>query len=135
MKETKAFDINILRIIALTTSIIGAVGSLYFMFNASRNQNSILLIILFTSWVLSPFVGLFFAIKISNRWKINSRKLFYWLTIILTIGSLIAYSGVLTPPKTKLTFLFLLVPLISLLAIIILSRRGFRNKTPQNIEL
>ena len=123
MTETNTFDKNILRTIALTTSIIGAVGSLYFMFNASRNQNSILLIILFTGWVLSPFVGLFFAIKISNRWTINSRKLFYWLTMILTIGSLIAYSGILTPSKTKLTFLFLVIPLMSLLLIIIFIAR------------
>lgn len=123
MTEKKTFNINFFRTIALTIATIGAVGSLYFMFSASRNQNSILLIALFTAWVLSPFVGLFFANKISNRWTVNSRKLFYWLTVILTIGSLVAYSGVLTPPKTKLTFLFLVLPFISLLSIMIFITR------------
>ena len=123
MTKTKTFDINLLRSIALTTSIFGAVVSLYLVLYAGRNQSSILLIILFIVWVLSPFIGLFFANKISKRWTLNTRKSFYWLTMILTIGSLIAYSGILTPPKTKLTFLFLVIPLMSLLLIIIFIAR------------
>ena len=130
MTEKKTFNIDSLRTIALTLAAIGAVGSLYFMFNASRNQNSILLIALFTAWVLSPFAGLFVANKISNRWTVHTRSSLYWLTIILTIGSLVVYSGALMPPKTKLTFMFLVVPLISWLLIIItiLVTRKFSRK-------
>ena len=119
MTEKKTFNINSLRTIALAIDSIGAIGSLYFMFNASRNQNSILLITLFTGWVISPFISFFVANKISNRWTPRTRSNLYWLTIILTIGSLVVYSGVLMPSKTKLTFIFLVVPLISLLFIII----------------
>ncbi len=111
-----------MRTIALTSSIIGAFGSLYFVLHAGRNQSSIILIALFVVWVLSPFVGLFFANKISNRWTIDSRRLFYGLTLILTIGSLVVYSGIVIPPKTRLTPFFLLVPLISLLVIAIVTR-------------
>lgn len=119
MTETKTFNINIWRTVALTVSMIGAIVSLYFLLNAGRNQSSILLIMLFIGWVLTPFIGLFYFNKISIRWTNNSRKAFYWLTIILTTASLIGYSGVLTAPKTKLTFLFLIIPLISIIAIII----------------
>ncbi|RTL59149.1 MAG: hypothetical protein EKK37_12650 [Sphingobacteriales bacterium] len=119
MTKTKTFNINIWRTVALTVSIIGAIVSLYFLLNAGRNQSSILLIMLFIGWVLIPFIGLFYFNKISIRWTNKSRKAFYWLTIILTTASLIGYSGVLTAPRTKLTFLFLVIPLISIIAIII----------------
>jgi hypothetical protein len=49
----------------MIVAIVGAIGSLYFMFKTGRNQKSILLIVLFTGWVLSPFAGLFLATKIS----------------------------------------------------------------------
>lgn len=119
MGKTKTFDENIFRNIALIISIIGFIGSLCFLLKTGRNQSSILLTTLFIIWVLTPFLGLFFANKTSTNWRIDSRKLFYWFTVILTIVSLIAYSGLLTPQKKKSTFLFLSVPLISLLFIII----------------
>jgi hypothetical protein len=53
----KTFNSTLLRTVALILLVVGAVGSLYFMFNAGRNQKSILLIILFTAWVLSLFAG------------------------------------------------------------------------------
>ena len=110
---------NLLHIIALISVIIGAVGSLYFMFNAGRHQKSVLLLTLFTGWVLAPFIGFVVADKIFTRWNIASRSKCWWLIIIISIASLIVYSGILLPRGTKLTFLFLIVPLISLLLIII----------------
>jgi uncharacterized membrane protein len=54
--------------------------------------------------------------------------------LFLTLGSLVSYSGVLSPPGTKPAFVFLVVPLISwlLMAIVIpitasLSRRLSRR--------
>jgi hypothetical protein len=113
MTEKNKSKQSFLRTMALTTLSVGTVGSLYFMFNAGSNQKSILLLGLFTAWVLSPFVGLFIANKISTRWTVTARQLIYWLILALTIVSLIAYSGALTPPETKPAFIFLVIPLTS----------------------
>ena len=112
--------------IILITVLIGAVGSLVLMFNASRNQSSILLIALFTIWVLSPFIGLFVGNRISKRWSTLSRVTFYWLTVVLTIGSLVVYSGILNPPGTKPGFIFLVVPFTSwvlMVTVVLITRK------------
>jgi len=126
MVDKKASNLNLLQTVAMVVAIVGAIGSLYFMFKAGHNQKSILLIVLFTGWVLSPFVGLFLAIKTSNRRIIPTRALLYWLRIIVAIGSLVAYSGVLTPSGTKGAFIFLVAPFTSWVVIVIvflMSRR------------
>ena len=130
----KTFNTTILRTVALILLVLGAVGSLYFMFNVSRNQKSILLIVLFTGWILSPFVGLFLVDKFSKRWTVNIRASFYWLMIILTIVSLVGYSGVLNAPKTKNAFVFLVIPFISwlLITISILIARRLSRKMHDN---
>jgi len=118
MTENNTSNQNILRATALTTLFVGTIGSLYFMLNVGSNQKSIILVILFTVWVLSPFVGLFVATQLTKRrtGKINSR---YYLTmIVLSIVSLIAYSGILTPTQTKPAFTFLVVPFLSWLFIL-----------------
>jgi hypothetical protein len=117
----KTFTTTFLRPIALVIGVVGAVGSLYFMFSASRHQNSTILIALLTAWILSPFVGFFIAYKFSNHWTGTARSSLYWLMIILTFVSLVVYSGAFNSPGTKNAFVFLVVPLISwlLMAIVI----------------
>ena len=129
MIDKKTSNLNLLQTMATIVAIAGAIGSLYFMFKAGRYQKSILLIALFTGWVLSPFVGLFFATKTSNRWIITARTLLYWLMIILAIGSLVAYSGALIPPGTKGAFVFLVAPFTSWVVIIIVFLIGRRRST------
>ncbi|MEO7045418.1 MAG: hypothetical protein ABI091_08960 [Ferruginibacter sp.] len=131
MTVKKSLDINFLRTLAMTVAVIGATCSLYFMFIASRGQKSVLLIVLFTGWILSPFAGLFLADKICKLWTASSRSLLYWLMIILTIGSLVAYSGAFNTLKTKNAFRFLIVPLISwlIMTIVILIARRQSRKT------
>ena len=111
---------NLLRIIALIVLFAGAIGSVVLMFNAGRDQKSILLIVLFTGWVLSPFIGLFIADMISKRWLLKTRIIIYLLIIFITLASLIGYSGVLNVPGTKPAFKFLIVPLISWLLILLI---------------
>lgn len=103
---------------ALASIITGAIGSLYFMFTAGRHQKSIILIALFTGWVLSPFLGLFAAGELFKKWSSRNRILLYILMIIIAIGSLIAYSGLWVPPGTKPAFIFLVNPLVSWLLLI-----------------
>jgi hypothetical protein len=114
----KKFDINFLRIIALIAMLAGAIGSLFFMFNAGHKQNSVILITLFTMWVLSPFAGLLMTDRISRRGKVLSRLTLYGLIFVITLGSLICYSGVLGQLGAKAAFKFLVVPFISWLIIV-----------------
>jgi biotin transporter BioY len=90
------------------------------------------LIVLFTTWMLSPFVGLLLANKISKRWTVLTRVTLYWLMIVLTIGSLISYSGAFSPLVTKPAFKFLVIPFISWLLIVtvipIVSRLSNKTK-------
>jgi len=109
---------NLLEKSALAALLAGAIGSLYFMFSAGRNQKSIILIALFTSWVLSPFLGLYAASGIFKQWSSRNRRSLYILMIIIAIGSLIAYSGLLVPPGTKPAFIFLVNPLVSWLLLV-----------------
>ena len=120
MVDKKTSNLKLLQTMAMVVAIVGAIGSLYFMFEAGRNQKSLLLIALFTAWVLSPFVGLFLATKTSNRWITPAHASLYWLLIILAIGSLVAYSGVLTPSGTKGAFIFLVAPFASWVVIVII---------------
>ena len=116
---------------ALIVVLVGAAGSLGLMFNAGRNQKSILLIALFTIWVLSPFIALLVANVISKHWSILTRVTIYFLMLFITLGSLISYSGALSPPGTKPAFKFLIVPLISwllLVTVIPITRKISRKK-------
>ena len=132
MTDKKTSDINLLRTVAITIVLIGAAVSLFFMFNAGRNQKSILLIALFTAWVLSSFVGLLILNKISSHWTATTvRTSVLWLMIILTIGSVVAYSGILIPSGTKTAFIFLVAPLASWILIVttFLIGRKISNKS------
>ena len=118
-KETRT--LRLLRIMALIVVLTGAVGSLGLVLHTGRNNKSFLLVVLFVFWVLSPFVVLMYANFVSMRWSVLIRKVLYGLTIFLTLGSLVSYSGLLSPQGAKTAFVFLVIPLVSwvLMAIII----------------
>lgn len=118
MKNTKTSRQYILRTTSLTTLLVGTIGSLYFMFNAGSNQKSIVLIGLFTAWVLSPFIGLVVANRLSKPMSAKIHTLIYWTILTLSVTSLIVYSGTLTPSQTKPAFNFLVVPFLSWLVIL-----------------
>lgn len=127
----KNLPLGFLRIIALVFVLVGAAGSLHFVLEAGSSNNSVLLVFLFVSWVLAPFIALLFANVIFRRWAVITRTTLYGLTIVLTIGSLIIYSGALSLPGALPAEKFLMVPLVSwlLLAIVLplaasLSRRS-----------
>jgi hypothetical protein len=129
MSDRKPGRLDLLQTVAMTLAFAGAIASLYFMFKAGRNQRSFLIIAFFTAWVLSPYAGLFLAAKTSNRRFVPIRALIYWLMIILAIGSVVAYSGILTPSGTKGAFIFLVAPFISWIVIAILILIGGRHTT------
>jgi hypothetical protein len=102
------------------------------MFNAGSNQKSIVLIGLFTAWVLSPFIGLVVANRLSKPMSAKIHTLIYWTILILSVASLTVYSGALTPSKTKPAFNFLVVPFLSWLVILtiffIVKRQHLKQK-------
>ena len=130
----KILTISFLRTMALIVVSLGALGSLGLMFNAGRHT-PVLLLVLFVGWVLSPFVGLLIANKISKRWSVPTRVTIYCLMLFLTLVSLVIYSGALTPPETKPASIFLVVPLTSwllIVTVILIARRlspNSANKT------
>jgi hypothetical protein len=118
MTEKSKSKQSSLRTTALTTLLVGTIGSLYFMFIAGSNQKSIILFGLFTTWVISPFVGLFLATQLTKHWTEKTHSWFYSAMFVLTFVSLTVYSGVLTTSHTKPAFNFLVVPLLSWLVIL-----------------
>ena len=117
MKQDIRF--SLLRTIAVVAVSAGAVGSLALMFHAGRNNRSVILIALFFIWVVSPFIGVLVANVFAKRWSDLFRMILYSLMIILPLGSLVAYSGVLSPTGAKPAGVFLIVPLISWMFIVI----------------
>lgn len=120
-----AKTLSIMQAIALIGVSGGAVVSMGLVLHAGRNNNSVLLVTLFVFWVLSPFIALLVVNVVTNSWSVITRVALYPLMIVLTLGSLISYSGV-SPPGTKPAAVFLVVPLISwlLIAIVILITRS-----------
>src|SRR5689334_18971804 len=110
--------LSLLRAAALIALVVGATGSLVFMFRAGQHTPRLLLI-LFTIWVLSPFVALLWANTVSKRWSVLTRWSLYSVTIIVTLGSLAIYGNWidLRPPGSANAFLFVAIPPASLLFI------------------
>ena len=122
----KTLNLKFMRIVALIVLLMGVIGSFCFVLYNGRYNKSILLISLFVGWVLSPFIALLIAYKVSNRWTDTIRKTLYIIILALTLVSLLSYSGLLIPAGTKTAFVFLVVPLISwvVIAVFILIARS-----------
>jgi hypothetical protein len=112
--------IDILRAVSIIMLIVGVMGSLFFMFRAGQ-QTPRLLLILFTIWVLSPFVLLLWAHRVSKSWAVLTRCLLYWVTLIVSCASLAIYGEWINirPVGSANAFLFVAVPPVSVLFITI----------------
>jgi len=111
--------LNLFRLLALGVLVAGALGSLDLTLKAGHNNKSFILVALFVIWVLSPFIIFLIANIASRRWSFLARVMLYILTIFITVGSLVGYSGALTPPGAKPAGVFLIVPLLSWVLIVI----------------
>jgi len=79
------------------------------MLYIGRRNPSFLLLVLFTGWVLSPFVALLLAHRVANRWPVPGRALDA-LALFLSLGSLAIYTTVFVTSPPKPAFWFLVVP-------------------------
>jgi hypothetical protein len=112
--------LGVLRAAALIAVLAGAAGSLGLMLHAGRRNDSRILLVLFTIWVLSPFVALVLADVVSKRWSALTRATLHSVMLVLTLGSLAIYGDVaLGPPRAKTAFVFVVVPPASWLLIAI----------------
>lgn len=121
---------------SLITLLIGCLGSLYFVIYNGRNNKSIVLVLLFIMWVLSPFIGFMLLIRNLNYESGIIYKATNIFIIFISLASLLLYSGLLLAPGAKLTGFFLIVPLISWFMIVILywllknqNKKFVQNKT------
>ena len=112
--------LGLLRAAALIAVLAGAAGSLGLMLHAGRRNDSRILLVLFTIWVLSPFVALVLADVVSKRWSVLTRATLHSVMLVLTLASLAIYGDVaLGPPRAKTAFVFVVVPPASWLLIAI----------------
>jgi hypothetical protein len=122
---------GLLHIAALIAALAGAGGSFGLMLHAGRHQNSKILLILFTIWVLSPFVALVLANGFSKRWPVRARLTLYRMMLVLTLGSLAIYGyDAWRPLKAQRAFVFLVVPLASWLLIAMVATAVFLSGRP-----
>ncbi len=107
-----------LRALTLVVTVVGAIASVFFMFRASAHP-PLLLVILFTGWVLSPFAALLAADRISQRWSMAARATVYAGALLIVNVSLAIYAFVaFGPPRPKVAPFFLMVPAASWVLIV-----------------
>jgi hypothetical protein len=86
--------LRVLRGAAQIAVLAGASGSLGLMLYASGHNRSLILLLLFATWVLSPFVAIVFANVVSTRWPAPARATLHVVMLVLTLGSLAIYGEV-----------------------------------------
>jgi hypothetical protein len=98
----------ITRPVALALAVVAAIGSVSLMLKVGHRNSSLVLLALFTGWVLAPFLALIWANKL------RARSALQVMTVIVAAGSLIAYGyAAFSPPMAKPAAPFLMVPLTS----------------------
>ncbi|HET7000100.1 MAG TPA: hypothetical protein VFI33_02270 [Puia sp.] len=114
---TMAFNgrntLDLVRSLALGIGAAASLGSLAFTLQAGQHNSSLTLILLFSAWVLSPFLALLISCVLSRKWSSRARISLYILIIGISIASLLYYGRLLSMSETKPAFVFLMIPLIS----------------------
>lgn len=113
--------------------VAGAVGSAALTVRAGLSTPRLLLVG-FIVWVLSPFGALAWAVDRATRWAVPTRAALYAVTILVALGSLVLFSGLVKRPAgAPNAFLFVAVPPAAWVAIAIVVSLGAlrsRRSTP-----
>lgn len=126
--------LGFLRGVALIAAMIGATGSFVLMLRGGHPP--LFLRVLFAGWVLSPFVAVGLADRRAKRWPVPARATLYGVTLVLVVGSLVFYQGMIPMPDgSRPAAVFLVVPagswtlLIAVLVAAFAARRLPRRTT------
>lgn len=114
MSETGA-----LRTVARAALLAGAAGSVALMLRAGARQRSAVLILLFTGWVLSPFIALALANLRAARWPPRLRTAVYAAMIGVSVLCLAIYGMHAVRGVMKAGFVYLVVPAAAWLLIVV----------------
>lgn len=129
-------DVRWLRAIAPIATVAGAGGSLALMLYAGRHNASRLLLVIFTIWVLAPFVAAALANSISTRWSPPVRATLRAVMLVMALGSLVVYAHDAVRPRTaQAAFVYVIVPLASwimLVTVVPLVALVSRRRTPRH---
>jgi hypothetical protein len=89
--------------------VVGALGSLGFMFNFGRHTPLFLLVVFFF-WVLSPFAVLMWANSLSKRWPALVGSTLEIVTLLVAVASLAIYANdTLHPREAQAAFVYVAV--------------------------
>jgi hypothetical protein len=117
----------LLRIFSIIALLAGSIVSIVLVLKGGQHNPSILLIVLFLVWVLSPFAGLVIASMKKYQRTVQIQTILYWLMIFIATISILGYSGILRFSGTKPAFIFLVIPIISWILIITVILIGSRQ--------
>ena len=104
---------GLVRSLALGVATAGALGSLAFTLQAGGHNVSVILVLLFSVWVLSPYILLIIFCVRSGNWSARARISLYVIMILISLISLLFYGGLIFFSGAKPAFVFLVIPLIS----------------------
>jgi hypothetical protein len=112
---------RLLRIASKVATVVSAIGSVALLLYMGRRNKSIVLMVLFSIWVLAPFVeSLLLNALITKRGSAVAQTALHVAMLIIAVASLALYAEtVLRPPVSQPVFRFVLLPVVSNVLIII----------------
>src|ERR1700722_16948621 len=97
-----------------TVTLLGAMASFALVLYVGRNNNSLVLLMLFGIWVPAPLIAIFALHRISQSWSADARAVLEIAGFIITVVPLIVYANVaFGPPRPRPAGMFLVVPAFS----------------------
>jgi hypothetical protein len=124
---------------ALFSLLVGSAVSLALMLWVGRHSSSIVLMLLFTVWVASPFAGMLFVHRSAKNWPLVRQNVTYNQIRIISVGSALIYIGTVNIRQlSKPAGPFLAVPIASwlLMALWLWMTRYFHGEASgETIEL
>jgi hypothetical protein len=111
---------HLLNILSKVATVVAAIGSVALLLYIGRRNKSIVLMVLFSIWVLAPFVGSLLLNALIAKRGAAPRTALQVAMLILAVASLALYGDtVLRPPVSQPVFRFVLLPVVSCVLIIV----------------
>jgi len=111
-------DGALLRRVGSVAVVLGGAASTGVTWWVGRRNPSLVLMGLFTGWVLSPFVALLVIAAAADGWSGRARRVLHWVMVAIAVASVAVYADVvIRPPASTPAFRFLVTPLASWLVI------------------